>query len=186
MRAAEAALIAGGTAVEALMQIAGRGAADWVWRVTGHHRVTVLCGPGNNGGDGYVIAQALRERGAVVQVVAASEPRTAAAQVARGLWQGPVLGAAARPTGHVLVDCLFGSGLVRPLGPADLAVLTDLARSHHRRIAIDLPSGVESDSGRPLNAGLPDWHLTVALGAWKQAHFLMPASAAMGERRLVE
>ena len=185
MRAAEEALILAGTSVEALMQTAGRGAADWVWRVAGHHRVTVLCGPGNNGGDGYVIAEALRERGGTVQVVAATEPRTAAAQVARALWQGPVLGPEARPAGHVLVDCLFGSGLARSLGPADLAVLVDLARSHERRIAIDLPSGIESDSGQLLNPGLPDWHLTLALGAWKQAHFLMPASATMGERRLV-
>ena len=66
MRAAEQALMASGTSVDRLMQIAGRGAADWVWRMAGHRKVTVLCGPGNNGGDGYVIAEALRERGGAV------------------------------------------------------------------------------------------------------------------------
>ena len=185
MRAAEDALIAAGTTVDALMQVAGRGAAELVWRLAGRRRVTVLCGPGNNGGDGYVIAEALRERGGAVQVIAASEPRTPAALQARRLYGGLVLGADAAPKGEVLVDCLFGSGLARPLEPAHLALLTGLAASHAHRIAIDLPSGVESDSGELLNPGLPHWQLTVALGAWKQAHFLMPAAATMGERRLV-
>ena len=54
MRAAEDALIASGSSVENLMDRAGKGAAEWVWRVAARHRVTVLCGPGNNGGDGYV------------------------------------------------------------------------------------------------------------------------------------
>ena len=185
MRAAEEALIAAGADVDALMQIAGRGAADWVWRVGGHHPVTVLCGPGNNGGDGYVIAEAIRERGGRVQVVAATEPTTDAARKARALYQGAVLGPDADIHGEVLVDCLFGSGLVRPLTAADFALLARLAAGHARRIAIDLPSGVQSDSGTVLNLGLPDYQLTVALGAWKQAHFLMPACAAMGELRLV-
>ena len=64
MRGAEEALIASGISVDELMQRAGRGAADYVWRIAAHRRVTVLCGPGNNGGDGYVIAEALRERAA--------------------------------------------------------------------------------------------------------------------------
>ena len=63
MRAAEERVIAAGSSVEALMAIAGRGAAEWVWRIAGKQHVTVLCGPGNNGGDGYVIAQTLLGRG---------------------------------------------------------------------------------------------------------------------------
>ncbi len=185
MRSAEEALIAAGSSVEALMDLAGRGAAEWVWRVAAHRPVTVLCGPGNNGGDGYVIAEALRARGGAVAVVAAAEPRTDAARNARSLFQGEVLGPEERPHGEVLVDCLFGSGLTRGLGEAHLALLGDLARSHRHRIAIDLPSGVESDSGQPLNKGLPDYDLTVALGAWKFAHYLMPACAGIGALRLV-
>jgi hydroxyethylthiazole kinase-like uncharacterized protein yjeF len=186
MRAAEAALISGGTDVDALMQIAGRGAAEWVWRVGGHLPVTVLCGPGNNGGDGYVIAEAIRHRGGKVQVLAVSEPATAAARTARALYQGIVLGPEAQPEGEVLVDCLFGSGLTRPLEPAHTALLARLAATHPRRVAVDLPSGIASDSGAALNLGLPDYQLTVALGAWKPAHFLMPAAAAMGALRLVD
>lgn len=185
MRAAEEALIQGGSSVDALMQVAGHGAAEWVWRVAGHHLVTVLCGPGNNGGDGYVIAEALRARGGKVRVVAALDPKTDAARNARALYRGEVLGPEAEVHGDVLVDCLFGSGLVRPLSDAHVGLLARLAASHHRSIAVDLPSGVDSDSGQPLNAGLPHYLLTIALGAWKQAHFLMPAAAAMGQLRLV-
>ena len=185
MRAAEAGLIAAGISVDALMQTAGRGAAEWVWRIAAHRAVTVLCGPGNNGGDGYVIAQALRERGGKVVVVAGAEPKTDAARKARALYQGEVLPSDHLPKGDILVDCLFGSGLTRPLSENHFALLTRLAASHPRRIAIDVPSGIECDSGILLNADLPSFDLSVALGAWKFAHFLMPASATMGALRLV-
>jgi hydroxyethylthiazole kinase-like uncharacterized protein yjeF len=182
MRAAEQALIAGGETVGILMERAGAGAAEWVWRLAAQRPVTVLCGPGNNGGDGYVIARELARRGATVTVVAPLEPRTDAAAAAREAYDGPT---AASAHGGVLVDCLFGSGLARQLEPAHAALLADLARHHALRIAVDLPSGIDSDSGAPLNADLPAFDLTLALGAWKFAHWLMPAAALMGARRLV-
>lgn len=185
MVAAEQALIAAGTSVDALMLRAGRGAADWVWRLSGGRAVTVLCGPGNNGGDGYVIAETLRARGSAVTVIVAMEPATEAARHARAGYAGPVLDPSARPHGDVLVDCLFGSGLSRPLTPQLLALLQELAGRHHHSVAVDMPSGLDSDSGRPLNQGLPRFDLTLALGAWKYAHWLMPGAALMGERRLV-
>ena len=185
MRAAEEELIAVGISVDELMQIAGRGAAEWVWRITAHRAVTVLCGPGNNGGDGYVIAEALRERGCKVVVVAATEPKTDVARKVRALYRGEVLPTDHLPKGDVLVDCLFGSGLTRPLSEDHAALLNRLAASHSWRVAVDVPSGIECDSGILLNAGLPSFDLTVALGAWKFAHFLMPASATMGALRLV-
>lgn len=185
MRAAEEALMAAGTSVDELMQRAGRGAGEYVRRVAAGRSVTVLCGPGNNGGDGYVIAQHLLEHGNPVRVIAAREPATDAARNARALYRGEVLAPEARVKGDVFVDCLFGSGLTRAL-PDDLFdLLTELAGAHHHRIAIDLPSGVESDSGMPLNSGLPRWDLTIALGAWKFAHWSMPACEAMGALRLV-
>ena len=185
MRAAEQALIGTGTTVDELMQRAGHGAAEWVWRMAAGRSVTVLCGPGNNGGDGYVIAQVLRERCIPVTVVAAADPQTGAARTARGLYQGEVLGASATPHGDILVDCLFGTGLTRPLSDELFAMLTRLAASHCQRIAVDLPSGVASDNGAVLNEGLPTYDLTIALGAWKWAHWMMPAAPLMGERRLV-
>ena len=186
MRAAEEVLIQRGSSVDKLMQIAGHGAAEWVWRMAARHPVTVLCGPGNNGGDGYVIAEAIRRQGGKVGVVAAAEPKTDAAMNARSLYRGEVLEAGAGRHGEVLVDCLFGSGLVRPLTDEHAALLTGLAENHRHRIAIDLPSGVQSDSGMLLNDGLPQYDLTICLGAWKFAHFLMPASAMLGELRLVD
>ncbi len=186
MRAAEEALIAAGSSVDDLMQRAGCGAAEWVWRLSAGRPVTVLCGPGNNGGDGYVIAEAIRARGGPVAVVAACAPVTAAARHASALFGGEVTLAAAHPHGEVLVDCLFGSGLTRPLGDADLALLNRLATSHRLRIAVDLPSGVDSESGLPLNPQLPHYDLTVALGAWKFAHILMPSCAQLGALRLVD
>lgn len=186
MRAAEEALIAAGTSVDALMQVAGRGAVEWVRRIAGGGSVTVLCGPGNNGGDGWVIAEYLREHGNAVQVVEARAPATDAARNARALYGGAVVAADEVSSGDVFVDCLFGSGLTRAL-PDDLhAVLCGLTARHRHRVAVDVPSGIESDSGAALNAGLPEWSLTVALGAWKHAHFAMPACATMGALRLVD
>ncbi|WP_120078710.1 NAD(P)H-hydrate dehydratase [Aurantiacibacter odishensis] len=183
MQAAEQALIDGGDTVESLMERAGAGAADWVWRLAAGRSVTVLCGPGNNGGDGYVIARVLADRGLSVSVVAPIEPKTDAAQTARGKWGGEVV---EKASGEVLVDCLFGTGLGRPLSDELFALLTHLVNSHTLRIAVDLPSGVDSDNGDVLNEGLPDYDLTLALGAWKHAHWFMPAMARMGERRLVD
>ena len=184
MRAAEQAVFDSGVSVDALMERAGRGAAEYVWRMAAGRPVTILCGPGNNGGDGYVIAEALRERGLAVQVVAPVEPKTAAARNARARFKGNVHADGARLSGAVLVDCLFGSGLTRGLSEELTGLLTGLAHRHQHCIAVDLPSGVQSDSGAVLSP-LPHYDLTLALGAWKWAHYLMPAAQHMGMLRLV-
>lgn len=186
MRAAEQTLIARGIDVDALMQIAGRGAGEYVRRIAAGRAVTVLCGPGNNGGDGYVIAQHLLEHGNPVRVVAAHEPGTDAARNARALYLGEVTAPVQDLHGDVLVDCLFGSGLTRGLSDDLFAVLTTLAACHAQIIAIDLPSGIDSDTGAALNSGLPVNGLTIALGAWKFAHWTQPAAATMGSLRLID
>lgn len=183
MRAAERALIDGGETVATLMERAGAGAVDWVWRIAAGAPVTVLCGPGNNGGDGYVIAREMQARGGKVRVVAPLDPAGEAAIAARRSWGGAIVDDA---RGGLLVDALFGSGLTRPLDPALAALLARLAASHSGAVAIDLPSGIEADTGAVLNEGLPDYRLTLALGAWKCAHWLLPGMARMGERRLVD
>ncbi|XUU60101.1 NAD(P)H-hydrate dehydratase [Erythrobacter sp. HA6-11] len=185
MQAAEQALIDAGTSVEALMQIAGNGAAEWVWRIAAGRPVVVLCGPGNNGGDGYVIAESLRVRGLAVQVVAPLGPKTEAAKAARLAYKGETLTSGKGAKGEVLVDCLFGSGLARPLEAEHALILRDLASRAHSLIAVDLPSAVESDSGALFNEGLPDYGCTLALGAWKYAHWRLPARSKMGALRLV-
>src|SRR4051812_50199649 len=87
MRAAEQAAIDGGSPVETLMDRAGTAAAEAIWRYAGPLPTLVLCGPGNNGGDGYVIARRLAERGMGVTVAALAEPASppaAAAPAGRG------------------------------------------------------------------------------------------------------
>src|SRR5687767_8597257 len=88
MRAAETAAIAAGTPVETLMERAGIAAAEAIRRYAGPLPALVLCGPGNNGGDGYVVARELRARGVPVRVPAPGEPNRAAAAAARESWGG--------------------------------------------------------------------------------------------------
>jgi hydroxyethylthiazole kinase-like uncharacterized protein yjeF len=184
MRAAESALVRRGTSVDELMQRAGRGAADWIWRVALGRPVTVLCGPGNNGGDGYVIAETLRARGLPAAVIAPHGPATEAAKTAASAWRGETV-SEPQYTGGVFVDCLFGSGLTRALSGADEALLNRLVAAHGFAVAIDLPSGASTDDGALLGA-VPRFDMTIALGSWKPAHFLMPARGCMGELRCVD
>jgi len=185
MRAAEQALFDAGVSVTELMETAAGGAAEWIRRVAAGRSVTVLCGPGNNGGDGYVIARLLREAGNAVSVIAPLPPATEAAREACRRWGGAVAETGEGAGGDVFVDCLFGSGLTRPLSDAHAALLRDLAAAHRFRVAVDLPSGVATDSGALLNEGLPAFDLTLALGAWKFAHWSLPGRALMGQVRLV-
>ena len=183
MQAAEQALIDGGETVSTLMERAGKGAAEWIWRLAAGRSVTVLCGPGNNGGDGYVIARVLAERGLTVRVIAPFSPKTPAARAAREAWGGTPVESA---KGGVFVDCLFGSGLARALDQQLETRLCELAAAHDLCVAVDVPSGIDCDSGEVLNDTLPIYDLTIALGAWKFGHWMMPAMQLMGERRLVE
>ena len=185
MRASEQALFDAGMSVEELMEIAASGAAEWVRRIAAGRSVTVLCGPGNNGGDGYVIARKLLEAGNEVQVIAPVDPKTDAARSARAKWDGPVLSSGGDETHEVLVDCLFGSGLTRALSAEHALLLRDLAARHDQLIAVDVPSGIASDTGTLLNEKLPACDVTLALGAWKFAHWLLPGRALMGNMRLV-
>ncbi|MEM7688285.1 MAG: NAD(P)H-hydrate dehydratase [Pseudomonadota bacterium] len=185
MRAAEQRIFDAGTSVGELMDIAATGAAQWVRRLAAGRSVTILCGPGNNGGDGYVIARRLKEWGHSVQIVAPLEPKTQAAIDAKAAWDGPVFTSGGQASGGVLVDCLFGSGLTRSLSAEHALLLRDLAARHATCIAIDVPSGVASDTAEPLNEKLPAFDVTLALGAWKFAHCLVAARALVGTQRLV-
>ncbi|MEL7189175.1 MAG: NAD(P)H-hydrate dehydratase [Pseudomonadota bacterium] len=186
MRAAEQAIFGTGVTVFELMEKAAGGAAEWVRRIAGGRSVTVLCGPGNNGGDGYVIARILRDTGLAVRIIAPMPPKTEAAQTALKRWGGAVETSGSGETGEVLVDCLFGTGLTRPLEAEHALMLRDLVQRHPIRIAIDVPSGVDSDTGALLNDRLPQYTATITLGAWKFAHWSLPARTKMGSMRLVE
>lgn len=183
MRTAEAAAMRSGVDEWELMLTAGRAAAAWVARMAAGRSVTILCGPGNNGGDGYVIAETLRASGHDIQVIAPVDPKGPVARQARARFAGTTVRAGRIDTA-VVVDCLFGYGLNRAVESPFADLLEQMDRSDAFRIAVDVPSAIASDSGEVLGP-LPDYDLTLALGAWKRAHFLMPAMARMGAKRLV-
>ncbi|ATE65594.1 bifunctional ADP-dependent NAD(P)H-hydrate dehydratase/NAD(P)H-hydrate epimerase [Rhizorhabdus dicambivorans] len=178
-RAAEEAVFATGLTVDAAMQRAGAAVAEAAWRYAGRAPTLVLCGPGNNGGDGYVIARLLHARGVPVRIAASGEPRTDVARVMRGLWGGPVEPLAEAKPAAVIIDALFGTGLARPLDPAIAAPLERLAAAARLRIAVDLPSGIGTDDGALLGPAIR-YDMTVALAVLKPAHLLQPAAALMG------
>ena len=151
MRAAEQRAIDAGTSVEALMERAGAALAEAAYRYVGKMPALVLCGPGNNGGDGYVAARYLAERGVQVRVAASDEPKSPAARWARTQWTGdaePLVGTTA--PAPLLIDALFGTGLKRGQDVAQ-EQLSRLAAAARVTVACDLPSGVESDSGLELS-----------------------------------
>ncbi len=162
------------------MQRAGRAAADLIWDRFGPLETLILCGPGNNGGDGYVVAQRLAERGVRVRVAASGEAKTEAARQARAAWGGPVEALRDAAPAPLLVDALFGTGLSRPLEENVAGPARRLMEAARHRVAIDLPSGLATDDGAVLTE-LPAADCTVALGALKRAHRLMPGVARCGE-----
>jgi hydroxyethylthiazole kinase-like uncharacterized protein yjeF len=179
MRAAEAVAIAAGTSVDTLMERAGEAAAEAIWRFGGPLPALVLCGPGNNGGDGYVIARLLAERGVEVRVAALGEPKTPAAAAAKARWNGPVEAIGNAPPAPLLIDALFGTGLQRPLDDVLAQHLGTLAAAARIKVAIDLPSGIASDDGSILSP-VPVFDLTVTFGTLKPSHLLQPAARQMG------
>jgi hydroxyethylthiazole kinase-like uncharacterized protein yjeF len=180
MRAAEQAAIDGGTTVEQLIERAGEALAEAAYRFAGPTPALILCGPGNNGGDGYVAARRLAARGVVVRVAAMNEPKGDAAKWARSQWNGETetLSGSTDPS-PLLIDCLFGTGLKRGLEDAVCAQLSRLCGAALLKVACDLPSGVESDSGAELG-DVPTFDMTVTFGALKPAHLLYPAMHKCG------
>jgi len=179
MRAAEEAAITAGTPVETLMERAGCAAAEAIWRYAGPLPALVLCGPGNNGGDGYVIARELAARGIDVRVAALAEPQSGAARAARDRWGGSVEPLVGAKPARLLIDALFGTGLGRPLDDDVAGALQALAASADVRVAIDLPSGAATDDGALLSP-VPDFDLTITFQTLKPAHLLQPAARHMG------
>lgn len=179
MRAAEQAVIAGGVPEYELMERAGAAAAAIIWRAGGKRDLLLLCGPGNNGGDGFVIARILRAHGVRVRVAALGESRTASSLRARASWDGPVEAYADAAPATQIVDALFGTGLSRGLEAETAGKLRALTEQASFSYAIDLPSGVETDSGRLLS-DVPRFGVSIALGALKPAHLLQPAAQFCG------
>ena len=173
---------------EILMECAGRlVAAVAEAELAPGGRVVVLCGPGNNGGDGLVAARHLHLRGVPVSAVLAGGTGRVRGDAARNLERAERVGVPfagprwrAEP-GDVVVDALFGTGLARPLeGEAASAVKRIVAaRPACRVVAVDLPSGLDADTGQPLGACVAA-DVTVTIALPKLALALEPGRSLAG------
>lgn len=180
MRALEAEAIAAGIPEPELMERAGAAAARAIMSFSAPAPTLILCGPGNNGGDGYVAARRLAEADWPVRLAALAPPSTETARQAAARWRGPVerITVDTAPA-DVLVDALFGIGLTRPIGDPTMLAVHRLAQAARVRVAVDLPSGVVTDDGRLLSMPVA-CDLTITFGALKPAHVLQPAAAFAG------
>lgn len=181
MRYAEAA---SGVSLQTLMDRAGCALAETIWRFGGGQRVLILCGPGNNGGDGYIAARVLAAWGVEVSIAASGDPRSDLAIAARAAWDGPIGSLADAEPAPILIDALFGTGLTRDLPPEIAEPLHRLASAADLVIAVDLPSGLGTDDGRDHGAVKAD--ITLAFGAAKPAHLLQPAASLCGKVRIAD
>lgn len=184
MAAADRAAIAAGTPGIELMQKAGEAVAAAVTgRAGSRARILVLCGPGNNGGDGFVCARILTEQGHLVSLALAGEPGALhgdAAWAAAG-WTGPVLkiAQAVPEEADIIVDALFGAGLSRPLDGEVAALVERVNAAKRFVIAVDVPSGVSGDSGQVEGPAIRA-SCTVTFFRLKPAHLLYPGRALCG------
>lgn len=192
MAKADQAAVAAGIPAADLMAVAGAAVTAEICARFPVQPVLVLCGPGNNGGDGYVIARLLQEADWPVRLAALAPPSVGA---------GPMGGAAAAHAAHwwgttvpfdlaaldgvtLIVDALYGAGLSRPLTGAAALMISEIARRGLDVVAVDLPSGVDGASGAVLGLGQGGCAapaiLTVTFARPKPGHRLMPGRGLCG------
>ncbi len=175
-----------GVPTRTLMENAGRAVTDAIVARFAPCGVAVLCGPGNNGGDGWVAARALKEKGWDVRVETLVEPSKLsgdAADAARA-WidaGGEVLMLPRSRPASLYVDALFGAGLSRALEGEAARLAEALSVTPEKIVAVDVPSGLDGDSGKPRGEACFRAGLTVTFVRKKPAHVLMPGRAMCGE-----
>ena len=177
MGEADRLTIAGGIAGIELMENAGRAVADAVSRRWPPRPVAVLCGPGNNGGDGFVAARILAERGWPVRLALLGERAALKgdAALAAARWTGPVepLAPAALDGAGLVVDALFGAGLARPIEGVARAVIAALDERRCRWSRSMCRAGSTAASGE-VRGIAPQAALTVTFFRRKPGHLLLP------------
>jgi hydroxyethylthiazole kinase-like uncharacterized protein yjeF len=181
---ADRAAMAGGTPLSVLMQRAGEAVAAEVIARWTPRPTLVLCGPGDNGGDGFVVAVKLAAAGWSVRVAALAgvDRMKGAAADAASRWRGPVepVSPACIADAALVIDALFGAGLSRPLAPQVAQTLKACRAAGTALVAVDLPSGLNGDTGAPLGFA-PEAALTVTFHRKKPAHVLEPGRELCGE-----
>jgi len=183
MAAADRAAVERGAPITVLMERAGEAVAQAVLARYAPRPVVIWCGPGDNGGDGYVAARHLSEAGWPVVVEAAHPPTSDACRWAAERWTGETRPLSTELAADTLyIDALFGAGLSRPLE----GEVARLARASHEPsaptiVAVDTPSGVHGDTGKPLGDAAFRADLTVTFHRRKPAHVLIEGRKACGE-----
>lgn len=181
-----------------LMENAGRGAAERIRACSSRaERVLVVCGRGNNGGDGFVVARQLSSAGYTVEVALLSGPNelTPDAAANAAAWRG-IGGAAHEVTdpsqlepvlsqARVVVDAIFGTGLTRPLDGAVKAVVELVNASSRRVFALDIPSGIDANTGAVLGHAVRA-ERTLTFGHYKLGAFTSLARPFVGELEVVD
>ena len=189
MGAADAAAIAGGTPGSVLMEAAGRAVADAVVTRYPKQPVLVLCGPGNNGGDGFVAARHLSGRGWPVTLAllkGGGELRGDAAWAA-GLWKGRVVAPSlalleGRP---LVIDALFGAGLTRPIEGVAAKLMERTTSDRLSVVAVDVPSGLHGDTGEIMGVASRA-EVTVTFFRGKPGHYSLEGLRRCGELHVVD
>ena len=184
-RAAEATGIDG----FGLMEAAGSAVAVAVGARWPMRPVTVLCGPGNNGGDGFVAARHLAAAGWPVKLalLGSREKLTGEAAHAASLWKGPLapFGLEILEGAGIVIDAIFGAGLSRPLDGNALELVGSLKANRIPICAVDVPSGLDGASGMVLGAAARA-DLTVTFFRKKPGHLLYPGRGLCGDILVVD
>jgi ADP-dependent NAD(P)H-hydrate dehydratase / NAD(P)H-hydrate epimerase len=182
MAVADRMAVAAGRPVSWLMDNAGWAVAQAVRRRFAPCRTLVLCGPGNNGGDGYVAARLLQHAGWPVAVAALAPPAGDAAQAA-ARWAGPCVPFAAAEAARagLVIDAVFGAGLSRDVD----SYVSDVLAAAPRVVAVDVPSGLDGATGAARGAARAA-DLTVTFFRRKPGHLLLPGRALCGETVLAD
>ena len=182
-----------------LMENAGRGMAELLLRLGVRGTVVICCGKGNNGGDGFVIARHLGIAGVAVVVLlfAAPDSLTGDAAINHAILVEagqrvevmlPLDEArlqAALADADWVVDALFGTGLTGPVRPPFDRIIESINASRARVLAVDIPSGLDCDTGRPLGATVRADH-TATVMASKVGFVEPPAKAWLGEVSVID
>ncbi len=184
MAQADAAAAAGGVPGIELMENAGRAVAEAIQARWQPRPLLVCCGPGNNGGDGFVAARHLAEAGWPLRLALLGKRSSLTGDAAHhaALWQGEVLAlrAGLLKDCELVVDALFGAGLNRPLEGITRDVLAEVAARGLSVAAVDVPSGLSGDTGQVLGESCASAALTVTFFRKKPGHLLLPGREFAG------
>ena len=184
MGRADALAVEAGTPSLTLMENAGRAVADAIEARYSQRETIVLCGPGNNGGDGFVVARLLKEKGWPIRAaLAGNRARLKGdADFNATKWSGSIENAtpAAISNAALVVDALFGAGLDRDIGGDLMPLFEAVATSGLPIVAVDVPSGVDGATGQVRGASLRA-DLTVTFFRRKPGHLLLPGRDLCGE-----